>query len=69
MLAGVKFTAVVDPNVQLAQKRIERLRKGDFGQKWADTKAFKTYQEMLESPVRFLRQQSLPISGLSPTFL
>ena len=49
--AGVVFTCVVDPNIELANKRIQVMQKGPYGDKWATTKAFKTNKEMLESQV------------------
>lgn len=50
--AGVTFTCIVDPDLAVAEGRIQSLRRGEHGDKWAETKAFKTYQEMLDSPVR-----------------
>ena len=44
--------ALWDPDLEVAQGRIECLRRGNFGEKWAETKAYRTYQEMLDSPVR-----------------
>lgn len=49
--AGVTFTCIVDPDLAVAEGRIQSLRRGEHGDKWAETKAFKTYQEMLDSPV------------------
>jgi predicted dehydrogenase len=46
----VIFTCVVDPNVELATKRIQVMQKGPQGDKWASAKAFKTSKEMLASP-------------------
>lgn len=48
-IPDVVFTCIVDPNVELANKRIEKMRSGPQGDKWAATKAFKTYKEMLDS--------------------
>ena len=61
--ADVEFSAVVDPNLKLAEARIEALKKGaEHGNKWANAKAFKSYTEMLASPV------SLPVDWTLQTF-
>ena len=49
--AGVVFTCVVDPNVELAIKRIQTMQKGPHGDKWSSTKAYKTSKEMIDSEV------------------
>ena len=51
--ADVEFSAVVDPNTELAHQRIADLQKGKFAEKWSKTKVFPHYRELLNSPVRF----------------
>ena len=53
--ADVVFTAVVDVDLDLAQSRIEDMKAGEHGSKWAAAKAFKTCEEMLASDVRNLQ--------------
>ena len=62
----MRFTAIVDPNLELAQKRIDVLKKGPHGQKWESATAFKTYQEMVQSPVSALANPATPASPTYP---
>lgn len=48
---GVHFTCIVDPNIELACKRIKAMQQGNYAEKWAGAKAFKSCQDMLQSPV------------------
>jgi len=49
--ADVEFSAIVDPNMSLAHQRVTERQQGQFGDKWAGTKVFKDYRELLNSPV------------------
>jgi len=48
----VEFSAIVDPNMSLAHQRVTERQLGQFGDKWAGTKVFKDYRELLNSPER-----------------
>lgn len=50
--ADVEFSAIVDPNTELAHQRIADLQKGKFADKWSNTKVFSHYRDLLDSPVR-----------------
>ena len=50
-MADVVFTSIVDPNTALAHQRIDELQKGKYADKWRDTKVFKDYRDLLNSPV------------------
>ncbi|DBA89671.1 hypothetical protein WJX79_009585 [Trebouxia sp. C0005] len=49
---NVQFTAVVDPNVTAAQKRIEQYQQGPYAKKWEGCQAFKDHQSMLQSAAK-----------------
>ena len=51
--ADVEFSAIVDPNTELAHQRIADLQKGKYAEKWSKTKVFPQYRELLNAPVRF----------------
>jgi predicted dehydrogenase len=48
-LPGVEFTALVDPNVELAQKRLKDKQAGKHADKWKGLKLYKDYHEMLQA--------------------
>ncbi|KAK9807571.1 hypothetical protein WJX72_003082 [[Myrmecia] bisecta] len=50
LLPGVTFSAICDPNLELAQKRIDTLSAGEHGDKWKGCKTFPSYQAMLDAP-------------------
>lgn len=52
LAADVEFSAIVDPNTELAHQRIADLQKGKYAEKWSKTKVFPHYRELLNSPVR-----------------
>lgn len=54
LAADVEFSAIVDPNTELAHQRIADLQKGKYAEKWSKTKVFPHYRELLNSPVRFI---------------
>ena len=67
LVADVVFTSIVDPNTALAHQRIDELQKGKFADKWRETKVFKDYRDLLNSPVILLVILNLPFA-LRPRF-
>lgn len=51
MHADVEFSAIVDPNTELAHQRVADLQKGKYAEKWSKTKVFPHYRDLLNSPV------------------
>lgn len=51
LAADVEFSAIVDPNTELAHQRVADLQKGKFADKWSKTKVFPDYRDLLNSPV------------------
>ncbi|KAK9803338.1 hypothetical protein WJX73_005466 [Symbiochloris irregularis] len=48
-LRGIEFTAIVDPNTELAHAKVAEYSQGPNGHKWKNAEVFKNYASMLES--------------------
>ncbi|KAK9908431.1 hypothetical protein WJX75_007736 [Coccomyxa subellipsoidea] len=62
---NVQFTAIIDPNLDLAQKRVDDLSKGAYGHKWKGCDVYKSYQAMLEDVSKEKRPDAM-IIGVPP---
>ncbi|BDA44533.1 Uncharacterized protein UNK4.17 [Coccomyxa sp. Obi] len=64
-MPNVQFTAIIDPNLELAQKRVDDLSKGAYGHKWKGCDVFKDYHAMLEASSQEKRPDAM-IIGVPP---
>ena len=48
---GIEFTAIVDPNLELATLRVSEYSRGPHAAKWKNVEIFQSHQAMLDSEV------------------
>ena len=70
---GIEFTAIVDPNIELANLRVSEYSHGPNAGKWKHVQVFQSHQAMLDSEVRVpflflltLSSSTLPLSLTQP---